>query len=346
MTKQEQIANFDPNGVGLKNGHFIGLPFTEETASVVFLSVPWDVTVSYGHGTASAPLNILEASTQLDLYDRDIPDAWKIGVYLRPPNEDWELRNKKLRGKAEVLIEDLEFGETVEESPHLFDLQQSINKACEELKQYVYTETKQLLEDGKMVGVLGGEHSVPLGALEAMAEHFGDFGILQIDAHCDLRPAYEGFTYSHASIFYNALAISEIKKLVQVGIRDCCDQEVELANQSDGRIEIFFNDDLRRGQFNGVSFASQVQKIVDQLPQQVYISFDIDGLDPKLCPGTGTPVPGGLSLEEAFYLITEVKKSGRKIIGFDLCEVAGVGQVWDGNVGARVLYKLGCLLGW
>ena len=72
MTKEEQIANFDPNGVGLRNGHFIGLPFTEETAAVVFLSVPWDVTVSYGHGTALAPENILESSTQLDLYDPQI----------------------------------------------------------------------------------------------------------------------------------------------------------------------------------------------------------------------------------------------------------------------------------
>jgi agmatinase len=84
----------------------------------------------------------------------------------------------------------------------------------------------------------------------------------------------------------------------------------------------------------------QVKAILDCLPEKVYISFDIDGLDPKLCPHTGTPVPGGLELEEAFYLIKEVARSGRQIIGFDLCEVAPGNDQWDGNVGARVLYRL------
>ena len=134
-------------------------------------------------------------------------------------------------------------------------------------------------------------------------------------------------------------------KLVQVGIRDCCEQEVELAENSDGRVHIFYEEKLRQEQFTGRNWADQVEEIVATLPPLVYISFDIDGLDPKLCPNTGTPVPGGLELSEAFYLLKRVVDSGRRIIGFDLCEVGGRGKTWDGNVGARVLYRLGNLLG-
>ncbi len=344
MTKEEQIANFDPNGVGLRNGHFIGLPFTEKTASVVFLSVPWDVTVSYGHGTAGAPANILESSTQLDLYDPAIPDAWKIGLYLKPPDPEILKLNNSLRGKAELLIEELEFGDTVEDSPHLDDLQKEINQTCEYLRNWVYRESSALLDAGKLVGILGGDHSVPLGYLQALGERHEAFGVLQIDAHCDLRPAYEGFVYSHASIFYNALAIPQMTQLVQVGIRDCCEQEVQLTADSDGRIQIFFEEQLRQEQFAGRKWAEQVEEIIATLPPLVYISFDIDGLDPKLCPNTGTPVPGGLELSEAFYLLKRVVESGRRIIGFDLCEVGGRGNEWDGNVGARILYRLGNLL--
>jgi len=345
MTKDEQIAAFDPNGVGLKNGHFIGLPFTEETASVVLLSVPWDLTVSYGRGTASAPENILNCSTQLDFYDPNITDAWKIGLFLRPPDKEISRLNQKLRGKSELLIEEMEFGETVDASPHLFDLQQVINQACETTRLWVYEESKKLLNLDKKVGIVGGEHSVPLGYLQALAEQYSDFGVLQIDAHCDLRPAYEGFIYSHASIFYNAMAIPQMTKLVQVGIRDCCEQEIELIQDADGRIVVYADETIRETRMKGRSFEKLVDKMIAHLPQHVYISFDIDGLDPKLCPQTGTPVPGGLELSEAFFILKKLKESGRQIIGFDLCEVAGLPHKWDGNVGARILYKLGNLLG-
>lgn len=345
MTKDQQIAAFDPNGVGLKNGHFIGLPFTEETAAVILLSVPWDLTVSFGRGTASAPQNILNCSTQLDLFDPDIPDAWKIGLFFRPGDPEIIAANRDLRGKAEVLIEEIEYGETVADSPHLFDLEQLINQACETTRKWVYEESKKLLNKNKKVGIVGGEHSVPLGYLQALAERYPDFGVLQIDAHCDLRPAYEGFIFSHASIFYNAMAIPQIAKLVQVGIRDCCEQEVEMISQSDGRIVVYYDEQMKTEQMEGRTFADQAADIINQLPQQVYISFDIDGLDPKLCPHTGTPVPGGLELSQVFYLLKKLKESGREIIGFDLCEVGGLPHEWDGNVGARILYKLSNLLG-
>ncbi|MBI5915428.1 MAG: agmatinase family protein [Bacteroidetes bacterium] len=344
MTKQEKIARFDPSGVGLKNGHFIGLPFDEEDAETVLLTVPWDVTVSYADGTSTAGQNILEASAQLDLYDPDLPDAWKTGIYMRHLDLVWLNRNKELRPLADAYIDFLENGGHTARNPQMANILHDINHACLLLKNWVCQETKSLLERGKRVGIVGGEHSVPLGFLEALAEQ-GGFGILQIDAHQDLRKAYEGFTYSHASIFYNALKIKKINKLVQVGIRDNCEEEMALVHQSNCRVQVWGDQQIREEMFGGTSFKALCERIVAYLPQRVYVSFDIDGLNPNLCPGTGTPVPGGLEFSEAIFLIKTVVESGREIIGFDLCEVAGMENEWDGNVGARVLYKLCNLMG-
>jgi agmatinase len=202
------------------------------------------------------------------------------------------------------------------------------------------------LDEGKLVAVLGGDHSTPLGLLDALAARYegaeaDGFGILQFDAHADLRAAYEGFEFSHASIMYNALKIKPVQRLVQVGIRDICEAEARLADESNGRVTIFYDAYLQEERLNGTPWKKICKKIVANLPQHVYISFDIDGLDPKLCPGTGTPVPGGLEFEQACYLIKYVVKSGRRIIGFDLNEVApGTDPDWNGGVGARLLYKL------
>lgn len=345
MTKSEKIASFDPSGVGLKNGHFIGLPFDENDAETVLLTVPWDVTVSYADGTATAGQNILEASAQLDLHDPDVPDAWKMGIYMRHLDLVWLNRNTELRPLAEQYIDFLENGGELGIDPEMQATLAEINDACFDLKNWVYQETKALLALGKRVGIVGGEHSVPLGYLEALAEHHGNFGILQIDAHQDLRDAYEGFTYSHASIFYNALKIRQVERLVQVGIRDFCEAETDYVIASNGRVLVWTDQQIREAEFEGSSFKSLCERIVDDLPERVYISFDIDGLQPDLCPNTGTPVPGGLTFNEAVYLLKTVVKSGRKIIGFDLCEVGGVDNEWDGNVGARVLYKLVNLMG-
>ena len=170
-------------------------------------------------------------------------------------------------------------------------------------------------------------------------------GILQIDAHADLRNAYEGFTYSHASIMYNAIQLPSISSLTQVGIRDICDYEVSIINTNKD-IYTFYDKQLHEGTYNGKTWDTQCDEIIKTLPENVYISFDIDGLDPKLCPNTGTPVPGGLEFEQAMYLIKKVVDSGRKIISFDLCEVSPHenDNEWNANVGARVLYRLSNLM--
>ncbi len=331
--------DFDINGVGLDNGNIFGLPHTAEQAAVVILPIPWDVTTSYSAGTSNGPAAILKASPQLDLFDKDHPDAWKRGVYMFPIDEDLEEKNKSLRPLAEAHIAILEKGHQPDNGTLKSVVE--INKACKALKDYICNYTHSLLLAGKKVGVLGGDHSTPLALIEALALLNDSFGVLQIDAHMDLRKSYEGFEYSHASIMYNALKSAQVSKLVQVGIRDYCEEEYTMMKNSGERIITFFDSDLKQKTFQGISWEKQCEQIISHLPDKVYISYDIDGLLPYYCPNTGTPVPGGLDYDQVHYLINKVISSGREIIGFDLCEVApSKNNDWNENVGARVLWDL------
>ena len=169
-------------------------------------------------------------------------------------------------------------------------------------------------------------------------------GILQIDAHADFRKAYEGFTYSHASIMYNVLDRVNVERLVQVGIRDYCEEEFNRIELGDLHVKCFFDQHLKEEQFQGKTWHQQCEEIVSHLPSKVYLSVDIDGLRPEFCPSTGTPVPGGLDTDQLFYLFKMVKESGKEVLGADLVEVAPGPTEWDANVGARVLWRMVHLL--
>ncbi|MBX7107095.1 MAG: agmatinase family protein [Chitinophagales bacterium] len=344
MNKEEKIAAFDPSSLAEGNQLF-GLPFTEEESDIVILPVPWEVTVSYNAGTAKAPAAILAASRQVDLYDVDVHGAWKHGIYLKKVNKQIARWSKELRTKAENYLSLLEDGVDPASDKSLKKMQEQINLGGTGLKDWVQEEIRAILHKGKLPGLLGGDHSTPLGFLLALEEVYPSFGILQIDAHCDLRKAYEGFTYSHASIMYNALQVRAVDKLVQVGIRDYCQEELDVIHAADGRVKTFFDADLKRALYEGDTWKNCCDRIISQLPALVYVSFDIDGLDPKLCPNTGTPVAGGLEFEQAVYLLLKLVRSGRRIIGFDLNEVVPGETEWDANVGARMLYKLCNLMG-
>ena len=337
MNKSEKIAQFDPNGPGQLGSNLFGLPFDADESEIVIIPVPWEVTVSYAGGTAYGPSSILEASLQVDLFDPDAPEAWKSGIHLLEENEEIKDQSLVLRDRAEQHIESLASGVTQE---HENELLSSIEQACENMNAFVSSECEKWLSAGKIVGLLGGDHSTPLGFMQALSKHYPSFGILQIDAHMDLRIAYEGFTYSHASIMYNALKINQVSKLVQVGIRDYCEEEIQVMRNEGERVKTYFDDQLKFDAYQGKLWHNQVNEIIAQLPQHVYVSFDIDGLDPKLCPNTGTPVAGGLEYHQAIYLLSALAKSGKKIIGFDLNEVAPGEDEWDANVGARLLFKL------
>jgi agmatinase len=339
------LSLFDANGPSNPKNNIFGLPFKEDESRLIILPIPWEVTVSYGEGTARAPEHVFHASMQVDLFDEETRDAWRQGIYMRQPDKKVLLKSDYLRKEAELYINYTSKGELVEKNSFMCKSLKEINEGSTWLNQWVYEQARSLLNAGKLVALLGGDHSTPLGYFKAIAERHGDFAILQIDAHCDLRKSYENFEYSHASVMYNALRETpQLKKLVQVGVRDYCLEESDYIRDSNGRVITWFDKDIKDRIYEGQSWKRIVEEIVSHLPDQVYVSFDIDGLDPKLCPSTGTPVPGGLETEQVFYLIRQIIRSGRKFIGFDLVEVGFAETEWDSNVGARILWKLCNLL--
>lgn len=344
MSKQAKIDAFRPDDVAVNNNNFIGLPFNEEEADIILYPVPWDATVSYNEGTHKGPENILNASYQLDLYDDDVPNGWKMGYYFVPPDEEILKLNQQTREISRKYIQNLEDINEANNTPEMESMKDLVNQASKRVNEIVYRRTSKYLNQGKIVGLIGGEHSTPLGFYRALAEKYEYVGIICVDAHLDLRKSYEGFTFSHASIYYNALQLHQIKKLVQVGIRDCAQGEVDYADRKGNRVEPFFDSDMREQQFKGETWDNICKNIADRMPDNVIVSIDIDGLSPVYCPNTGTPVPGGLEYQELMHLLRCIPERGRRIVGFDVCEVGGEGD-WDGNVGARIVYKLGNLAG-
>ncbi len=334
---EEKIKSFNPNENGLTHHGIFGLPFGVEESKIILVPVPWEATASYKGGTADGPKAILDASQQIDLYDYINPDGWQAGIAMADIPANIYFKSKQVKEKTDKYYAKYSTREVNKE------LQKEINTDCHELKNYVFETTKKLLSNNKIVGVVGGEHSVMLGYLEALGEKYKNIGILQIDAHPDLREAYQGIEYSHASTFYNALKIKNIKKLVQIGIRDISSVEAKIIKNDKNKISAFTDYEIRHGIYSGSNWGKKCDEIVKNLPKDVYISLDIDGLLPNLCPNTGTPVPGGFAIDELVYLFEKIIAKGKKIIGFDLCEVAPGKNQWDGNVGARVLYIL-CLL--
>lgn len=329
---------FDPDSIGVANGNFFGLPCSENDADTVIIQVPWDATVSYGKGTAKGPSSMLDASLQVDLFDEKIPGAAGMKVWTLPEEQSLHALNAYAREVAERVIRSLEEGA---DPDSLGALCSEVDKCSDRLNAYVEETAGKYISAGKAVALVGGEHSVPLGLIKALARRHPGMGVLHVDAHSDTRKAYEGFRYSHASIMYNVMEeASGVEHITQVGIRDFCSAEHRLVT-SGGKFSAFTDFMIKDRLFGGDTWKDICDDIIATLPEEVYVSFDIDGLSPEYCPGTGTPVPGGLSFAQADWLLYRLVLSGRRIIGLDLCEVApGVQGEWDANTGARMLFKL------
>jgi agmatinase len=313
-------AAFDPNAAARPESGIFGLDCSAAEAAVHLLPVPFDATASYRRGAARAPHAILAASRQVDLFDLMTGRPYEAGIWMAevPQRPD---------GPGPDLDRPL------------------IEEAQVRLNAWLYEQSAIAIEHGKLFGVVGGEHSVPFGSIRAHAERYPGLGLLHFDAHADLREAYEGFTWSHASILRNVLErIPSIGPIVQVGLRDLCEEEHELIRASEGKIHALFDHEWAAERLSKRPLAELVRRAIEPLPSEVYVTFDVDGLDPSLCPNTGTPVPGGLSWDEAMLWLDELVRSGRSIAGFDLCEVAPAagssGEGWDEIVGARLLYRL------
>jgi agmatinase len=320
--------------------NIFGLKTNRKNSKVILTSVPWEVTTSYGSGTSLGPKAILEASPQIDLYDIEFGEAYTAGFYLETENPYFLKANKTLKNLAQKVISSCdEFGVPAKASKALLD---KVNAGSQKMVAAVYQATQSVLQENKIPGLIGGDHSTPLGAIQAISEKYKDFGVLHIDAHADLRLSYQGFHHSHASIMRNVCALKNApKKLVQVGIRDFCREEYDFIENNPKTIHTYFDNHLKNELFAGRSWHSLCEKILSHLPHNVYVSFDVDGLSPEFCPNTGTPVPGGLSFDQVTYLLAMLGQSGKTIVGFDLNEVApGADGEWDGNVGSRLLFKL------
>lgn len=331
---------FDPDAAALDGAGIYGLPHSVDEARVVVLPIPFAATTSYGGGAQGGPATILAASRQIDLFDLDTGRPYEHGIAMAdvaPEVIEWD---REARSLAEQIIA---VGGDLQGDAALAESLARVNELCEGLDAHVYETTRAWIERGKLVALVGGDHAVPLGCIRAHAERYPGVGVLHLDAHADLRVAYEGFTRSHASIMYNVLEQAPgVSKIVQVGVRDLSNDEHARIKGSNGRVETFFDSELQARSFDGEPWSRVVGDIVEALPGEVYLSFDIDGLDPTLCPHTGTPVPGGLSFQQVAHMIKAVARSGRRIVGMDLVEVVPgpEGDEWDGNVAARLLYKM------
>ena len=313
--------DFDPNNSAPQGSGLFALPYTVDDATIVIVPVPWDATSSQGRMSSGAPDAVSAASMYVELFDPRFGSIYRKGIAMDAVNDEICALNVTAVGLQECAA---------------FDGIR-LDRACERLNEIVRIQVADHLHAGKQVGLLGGDHSVSYGAIEAHLAKYPDLGILQIDAHCDLRNAFDGITYSHASIMYNVLEKLGAPKLIQAGIRGLCDFEAQYLEQSD-RVRTFFDFEIQDLRARGTSWASVCDKIIAELPCAVYVSLDVDGLDPASCPHTGTPVPGGLSYNDVLSLLHQVVASGRKVIGFDLVEVGADG--FDASIAAHLLYQL------
>lgn len=335
-------VKFDPNAAAAPESGLFGLPDDPQGARVHVLGVPFDATTSFRKGTARGPEAIRAASRQVDLYDHWNGRPYQAGIWMAPSEARVVAWNEEASRAAEPVIA----AGGVGSDPKLRKAAERVDAIGVELNRWVEERTNASLDQGKLCALVGGDHSTPFGAIQAHATRFPGLGILHVDAHADLRPAYEGFTWSHASILRNvAERIPGVARIVQIGVRDFSEEERDFIAASDGRIQTLFDLDWADAKHAGQNLKALVRRTLAPLPETVYVTFDVDGLEPALCPNTGTPVPGGLGWNEAMLLLDELVRSGRRLVGFDLNEVAPAagsedGAGWDENVGARLLYRL------
>lgn len=332
---------FDPDAAAGPDSGLFGLPSDSAQAEAVVLPVPFDATASYRKGAALGPAAILQASRQIDLFDLVTGKPYERGVRMLEPDAEIAAANER----ATLLTERVYAGEATE--PEKAEIVREVDACGALVAERLHADATRVLEAGRLPVVLGGDHSSPFGAIQAAAEKHPGLGVLHFDAHADLRVAYEGFTYSHASILHNVLERTEVSRLVQVGLRDVGEAEVRAIETSNGRVVPIWDHEWARAKLGGADLRALIRDALRPLPDEVWITFDIDGLDPVLCPNTGTPVPGGLTWHEAMLWLEEVAVSGKRIVGCDLNEVSP-GPDWkpgdedgiDAIVGARLLYRL------
>ncbi len=246
-------------------------PAADDAAAFHIIPVPYEHSVSYGRGTAQGPAAIIEASQQLEAFDgTDYPGA--DGIHT---------------------------GETVD-----------VDAAPEIVMERIDRAVTRALGHGALPVVLGGEHTVSFGAIRAAARHAPGIGVIQVDAHADLRDRYQGSPWSHASVMRRVLDLG--LPILQLGVRSLCAEEIAARRQ----YQVAHLD--ARALFQGATLAGILPPA---FPRRVYLTFDLDGLDAAVMPATGTPEPGGLGFWQALDLVGQAV-AGRQVVGLDVVELA------------------------
>lgn len=329
------IDGGDDNG-----GYYFRDAVSTEESSVVVVSAPWAVTSAVGEGAAYAPDAIIDASTSMGLYDAMTGVSIEGRVATVEIDYDIQESSQHLGSDADKVLSHIEDGGSV--AGDFFGRKLArINTGFRHMHASVARDVARYAAQGKVVGVVGGDHSVAFGAVRALSERCEGMGVLFLDAHCDMGGDSRIFDYSHRSIARNILEeIPAVSHLTMVGVRDCSERDVCEVKQNN-RASIFLAEELAAARFAGRSWKECVADVVATLPSEVYVSLDVDVLSPECCPNTVRPVAGGLSFDEVCFLLCEVVASGRRIVGFDLTEVVPKLQSGiDAVVGARLLAKL------
>lgn len=333
---------FDPNGLVPDNGNYFGFPVEADDAALVLISAPWDTTVSTRAGSSYAPDAIIEASRFVDFYEPMAPDSWRKGIATLPIDYSIQDLSHRLRSDADKVIQmshsDADY--ILTNMMHERRLRR-VNEASKQINDKIYSQAKKWLERGKIVGLVGGDHSTSYGNIRAVGEHYAEFGVLHIDAQCNLKEQLYGFNYSHGSVMHNVLSdVESIRRLVSVGVREFSPREWQ-RSENDERIRLFTGQYIWSSHFEGVNWSTICDEIISELPTNVYVSLDIDGLTIECSPHTGSTISGGLRFPEVVYLLGKIVASGRTIVGFDLTEVVpDVDDKTDAMIAARLLFKM------
>jgi len=263
-----------------------------QSAKVVILPVPYDSTTAYRSGTRDGPMAIIDASQYLELYDLELDrEIYQVGIHTLP----------------EV---------------------QTVMSGPEGMVHRVYQVARELLEAGKTIVMLGGEHSLTLGMVKAYRERYKGLSVLQLDAHADLRDEYEGAKYSHACVMRR---VWEFCPIVQVGIRSLSLEEHRFLKQRG--LEPFYMEKFARDR-------DSVAKVVSSLSDTVYITIDLDVLDPAVMSAVGTPEPGGMGWYELVEFVRAVSQQ-KRVVGFDLVEFCPrEGPTSCAFLAAKLAYKV------
>jgi len=264
---------------------------SRDNSQIAVVSIPFDETVSWLSGTRNGPSALIEASSNMELYDIETDsEVYRRGIYTEKP--------VKCKGSEEML----------EKSHKLI---------------------KEIIEEGKLVVTLGGEHSVSAAPIRAHADYYKDLSVLQMDAHTDLRPAYEGNKHSHASIMARVNEMENVKETLAVGIRAMDSSELPFLN----RDRVYFAENIMHSD-------DWMDEAIEKLSQNVYITFDIDVLDPSIMSSTGTPEPGGMQWYQTLTFLKKVAEA-RKIVGFDVVELLPTpGNQAPDFLAAKLVYKI------